>query len=82
MVPFSKLFSDTKERVQCAVSTLAMVAAGCGVYFGLGGDWRKIGALSVCRLFLSVCLCVLSACEGAPYVRMYRVSACVRECER
>lgn len=44
VVPFSKLFTDTKERVQCLVSTLAMVAAGLAVYFGLGGDWHKIGA--------------------------------------
>jgi fatty acid desaturase len=43
VVPFSKLFTDTKERVQCLVSTLAMLAAGFAVYFGLGGDWHKIG---------------------------------------
>lgn len=45
MIPFSKLFSDTKERVQCFVSTLAMGAAGYLIYWGLGGDWHKIGMM-------------------------------------
>lgn len=45
VVPFSQLFTDTTERVQCAVSTLAMGAAFYGVYWTLGGDWRLIGSM-------------------------------------
>lgn len=45
VIPFSKLFTDTKERVQCFVSTLAMGVAGYGVYWALGGDWHKIGMM-------------------------------------
>lgn len=45
VIPFSKLFTDTKERVQCFVSTLAMGAAGYAIYWALGGDWHKIGMM-------------------------------------
>jgi len=44
VVPFSPLFTDTKERVQCAVSTLCMIVAGALVYIGLEGG--KEGGLA------------------------------------
>ena len=50
--PFSELFTDTKERWQCVVSTLSMVVAGGLVYVGLEGDWSKIGSVYVCPLLV------------------------------
>ena len=44
VVPFSPLFTDTKERVQCAVSTLCMIVAGALIYIGLEGG--KEGGLA------------------------------------
>ncbi|TFJ86925.1 hypothetical protein NSK_002013 [Nannochloropsis salina CCMP1776] len=37
VLPTSPLFSGTKERIQCAVSTLCMLVAGVLIYVGLEG---------------------------------------------
>nr|AQX92138.1 Om [Nannochloropsis oceanica] len=56
VVPFSPLFTDTKERVQCAVSTLGMVVAGALVYIGLEGGkeggMARIGSIYVVPLLV------------------------------
>lgn len=43
--PGSSLFQNTTERIQCAVSTLSVVACASAVYVLLEGDWSRIWSM-------------------------------------